>query len=141
MPVATGNHVAATMADGRIIAVGGSDQTGTVLITKTQIYDPATSSWSLGADQPVVHASYAGIAATPCGPVYVWGGILSTPGIKSVSAYDPSTDTWSVLDDLPFFAGGGAYGRFYDGQYIWASGRDNTAMTAKTYLSAAPIVE
>ena len=130
------------MADGRIISVAGESSGSNIL--KTQIFDPNTMSWSLGADQPIAHGNYPGVAATPCGPVYLWGGTPwpgQYPGIKSVSAYDPSTDTWSVLDDLPFFAGRGAYGRFYDGQYIWASGNNNTAITTKTYLSATPIVE
>jgi N-acetylneuraminic acid mutarotase len=144
LPVAVGNHVAATMADGRILSVAGELNGDTVNSLNTQIFDPATMSWSLGADQPIAHGNYPGIAATPCGTVYLWGGAPDPgkyPGIKAVSAYDPSTDTWSVLDDLPFFAGWGAHGRFYDGQYIHASGHTNSAMTAKTYLSATPIVE
>jgi N-acetylneuraminic acid mutarotase len=142
MPFAVGNHVAATMSDGRIVHVAGVNVDNSAFSLKTQIFDPTTMSWSLGADQPVYHKDYAGISATPCGPVYVWGGNDSEAGkhgIKNVSSYDPSADTWSTLADLPFFAGWGAYGRFYDGQYIWASGHDNTAMTAKTYLSTDPV--
>ena len=141
-----GNHGSATMADGRIISVAGVITGDLVGSVKTQIFDPATLTWAYGADQPQQHNDYPGIVATPCGQVYVWGG-NSAPngsgvygGTKKVSAYDPSTDTWSTLADLPFFAGWGAYGRFYDGQYIWASGHDNTAMTAKTYLSATPVL-
>ena len=144
MPVGVGNHVAATMADGRIISVAGVLDGNNVNSLNTQIFDPATMSWYLGAEQPIAHGNYPSVAATPCGPVYLWGGALasaSTSGTKPVSAYDPSADTWTVLEDLPFFAGWGAYGRFYDGQYIHASGHTNTDMTAKTYLSATPIVE
>jgi N-acetylneuraminic acid mutarotase len=139
--VAVGNHVATTMADGRIVSVAGVTGGSSPNSLKTQIFDSATMSWSLGTDQPVAHGNYAGIAATPCGPIYVWGGasVSALAGTKAVSAYDPSTDTWSTLADLPFFAAWGAYGRFYDGQYIWASGHDNTAMTAKTYLSTDPV--
>ena len=145
MPVAVGNHVVATMADGRIISVAGVSAPNTFVI-KTQIFDPTTMSWSLGADQPVTHGEYPSVAATPCGPVYLWGGDVGGDsahlGTRAVSSYDPSTDTWSVLDDLPFFAAWGAYGRFYDGQYIHASGHDGSgSATAKTYLSATPIVE
>jgi N-acetylneuraminic acid mutarotase len=147
LPVAVGNHVAATMADGRIVSVSGVLDGNNINSLKTQIFDPSTMSWSLGADQPVAHGNYSGVAATPCGPVYLWGGALAGSadtvfhGIKTVSAYNPNTNTWSVIDDLPFFASHGAYGRFYDGQYIHASGHNNSAMTAKTYLSATPIVE
>jgi N-acetylneuraminic acid mutarotase len=138
LPFAVADQVAATMADGRIIVAAGNNEP--INIIKTQIFDPATMTWALGADQPFEHGQYPGIVATPCGPVYLWGGGgLGEPGTKAVSAYDPSTDTWTVLEDLPFFAGWGAYGRFYDGQYIWASGHDNTAMTAKTYLSTDPV--
>lgn len=140
--VGVGNHVGTTMADGRVISVAGVLNGNTQSSLKTQIFNPSTMSWSYGADMPQAHNDYPGISATPCGTVYVWGG-SSAPsgglGIKKVSAYDPATDTWSTLADLPFFAGWGAYGRFYDGQYIWASGHDNTAMTAKTYLSTTPV--
>ncbi len=145
MLVGVGNHVSATLADGRIISVGGVITGDLVGSIKTQIFDPGTLSWNYGSDQPQQHNDYPGISATPCGQVYVWGGgaapngSLNYSGNKKVSAYDPSTDTWSVLTDLPFFAGYGAYGRFYDGQYIWASGHDNTDMTAKTYLSTDPV--
>jgi N-acetylneuraminic acid mutarotase len=144
LPAITANHVAVTLADGRTVSFAGVSGVSSPAVIKTQIFDPATMSWSLGADQPVAHGSYAGAAATPCGTAYLWGGSpvdTSNVGIKAVTAYDPNTDTWSVLEDLPFFAGLGAYGRFYDGQYIHASGHDGTAMTTKTYLSATPIVE
>jgi len=139
--VAVGNHVATTMADGRVVSVAGVTGGSSPNSLKTQIFDPAAASWSLGTDQLVAHGNYAGISATPCGPIYVWGGasVSAEAGTKAVSAYAPSTDTWSTLADLPFFAAWGAYGRFYDGQYIWASGHDNTAMTAKTYLSTDPV--
>jgi len=140
--VATGNHVGATLSDGRILAVAGVSGDDSPNVLETQIFDPETLTWSLGANHSVGHGNYCGIAATPCGTVYLWGGAgPSRAGTKMVSAYNPSTDTWSILEDLPFFAGWGAYGRFYDGQYIWASGHNNTSMTAKTYLSATPIVE
>jgi len=142
MLVGVGNHVAATMADGRIISVAGVLDGSTQSSLNTQIFDPSTMSWYLVTPQPTAHNDYSGIAATPCGQVHLWGGDSapsSNAAIKKVSSYDPSTDTWSTLADLPFFAGWGAYGRFYDGQYIWASGHDNTAMTAKTYLSTDPV--
>jgi N-acetylneuraminic acid mutarotase len=140
--VAVGNHVATTMADGRIIGISGVLDGNTSNSLNTQIFDPVTLSWSLASPQPVPHGNYSGVSSTPCGPVYLWGGALASAdraGTKSVSSYDPSTDTWSTLTDLPFFASHSAYGRFYDGQYIWASGHDNTGMTAKTYLSTDPV--
>jgi hypothetical protein len=137
LPQATGNHVSVTLADGRILSLAGVSGDSSPAVIKTQIFYPATMSWSLGSDQPVAHGNYPGAVATPCGPAYLWGGNMAT---KRVSAYDPSTDTWSVMDDLPFTASHGSYGRFYDGQYIWAGGFAPSA-TAKTYLSATPIVE
>jgi hypothetical protein len=137
LPQAVGNHVSVTLADGRILSLAGVSGDSSPAVIKTQIFYPATMSWSLGSDQPVAHGNYPGAVATPCGPAYLWGGNMAT---KRVSAYDPSTDTWSVMDDLPFTASHGSYGRFYDGQYIWAGGFAPSA-TAKTYLSATPIVE
>jgi hypothetical protein len=132
LPVAVGNHVATTMPDGKIISVAGVSGSLSPNVLKTQIFDPSSMSWSLGSDQTVSHGNYPGVAATPCGMLYLWGGSAS---VSALSAYDPSTDTWSVLSNLPFSANAGAYGRFYDGQYIWASGDS----TDKVYLSTDPV--
>jgi N-acetylneuraminic acid mutarotase len=126
MVVATGNHVAATMANGKTISTGGD------AAAVTQTFDPSTMAWSRVSDYTQPHGGYPGIAATPCGIVYLWGGRVGT---TNVSSYDPASDTWSILSDIPFAASHGAYGRFYDGQYIWASGNN----TDKTYLSTDPV--
>jgi hypothetical protein len=130
MVLGVGNHVAATMADGRTVSVAGDPGGGYTIAT--QIFNPTTMSWSRVTDQPQPHGGYPGIAATPCGTVYLWGG---ASGTTNVSSYEPASGTWSVLSDIPFAASHGAYGRFYDGQYIWASGNN----TDKVYLSTDPV--
>lgn len=138
---ATGNHVTATLSDGRIISTAGvGNPASSVYNTHTEIFSPTTMSWTEVSPCPENLGNYSGIVATPCGQVYVWGGsaVGGTAGRKLIYEYIPATDKWIKLSDLPFFAGYGAYGQFANGQYIWASGHDGTAMTAKTYISVAP---
>ena len=129
-----GNHVLASMADGRVISTAGALSSG-ALSPHTEIFDPVSMTWTEVSPCPEALGEYSGIAATVCGPVYVWGGIVSGVTHKKIYSYDPATDTWTKLPDLSFFASQGVYGQFYDGQYIWASGKDNVGATTKVYLS------
>jgi hypothetical protein len=63
------------------------------------IYDPATNSFSAGAEMPSPRAA-GGVAA--------WGGLLIYAGglgpegsVARVDAYDPASNSWTQLQDLP----------------------------------------
>jgi N-acetylneuraminic acid mutarotase len=66
----------------------------------TQIYDPATDTWSKGAQNP--HPTSGGGTAVLGGKLYiVGGGTLDTSAFNTVSVYDPATDKWSTTTPYP----------------------------------------
>jgi YVTN family beta-propeller protein len=71
----------------------------------TQIYNPATNSWSLGASIPATaFGSEAGATTGILAPaqIYVFGGLGGfLTGSNQNWAYDPTTNSWSSAAALP----------------------------------------
>ena len=66
----------------------------------TQIYDPATDTWTTGAQNP--NATSSGGSAVLDGKLYVVGGTTATSQpLTTVSVYDPSTNTWGTAASYP----------------------------------------
>lgn len=109
-PLATARNAAgAAVLGGRLYVVGGrspgiraNDQTS---LASTEVYDPATDSWSAGVPLPTARGSL-GVAALG-GRLYALGG-ESTPGTVSnaVERFDATTNTWSTLPAMPLRAHG-----------------------------------
>jgi len=100
---------ASAVVDNKIYVIGGSgyiiypgDMLMPHLFDLTQIYDPATDTWSLG--DPIPNLGFALFAAGATTGVfapkriYVIGG-ATTVGTNQI--YDPETDTWTYGADLP----------------------------------------
>src|SRR5690606_11718496 len=66
------------------------------------IYDPATDTWSRGADAPFIFAA-AGRAVLD-GQLYVAGGCSNHCFLDAVHRYDPPTATWQPLARYPVAA-------------------------------------
>lgn len=109
-PLATARNAAgAAVIGGRLYVVGGrspgiraGDQTS---LASTEVYDPATDSWSGAAPLPTARGSLAVVALG--GRLYAMGG-ESTPGTVSdaVERFDPATGLWSTLTAMPLRAHG-----------------------------------
>ena len=98
MPVALKFPAGTGVIKGKIYVVGGN--TANAVIADNQIYDPATSSWSVGAALP--SPTFASASAVVHNILYVMGGL--TAGIQytnAVWAYDPKTNTWSAKSAMP----------------------------------------
>ena len=97
-------QVAAGAIDGKLYVAGG----GTYYIVDgtqrtrhhyvLEIYDPATESWSAGAD--MLTARSGACAAVVEGKLYVIGG-TSGPLLDLVEVYDPATNTWTSVAPMP----------------------------------------
>lgn len=89
-------EVAAAVADGRIVVVGGFAPGATV--ATTEIYDVAEDRWSDGPDLPVAvnHA----MGASHGGEAYVFGGTLSD-GEISDAAFVLRDGAWQPLPAMP----------------------------------------
>ena len=67
----------------------------------TQIYDPATNTWSAGAPLPVATGNGAPGAVVK-NILYVFGGGTESEGVTSaVWAYNPETNSWSSKSPMP----------------------------------------
>jgi len=121
-PLATARNAAgAAVIGGRLYVVGGrspgiraNDQTS---LASTEVYDPATNTWSAGVPLPTARGSLA--VAALGGRLYAMGG-ESTPGTVSdaVERFDPATGTWTTLTAMPLRAHGLAVVAVGDSLYV-----------------------
>ena len=107
-PVPNGSQwMAECTLNGKIYLFGGLSSTAAVssfTLGTTQIFDPSTQSWTMGADMPT--ARYLATAVAVDGKIYVMGGrTLSATGsggpVSANEVYDPSTDSWSTATSMP----------------------------------------
>lgn len=101
------NHEAAEVFDGKIYYFGGLyENTSTPNnpwrgTSAVQIYDPATNTWSRGADIPFTTGSVA--TALIGGKIYLAGGIGADGYThNSAAVYDPIANTWTMIADEPY---------------------------------------
>lgn len=92
MPIAN-SEFSVALVDGLFYAVGGFQASNQ---TKLLIYDPASDSWSSGADVPN-RTHHSGVVPHG-GKVYSIGGTRSE---TLVQIYDPATDSWSQGSKMP----------------------------------------
>ncbi|BCT76545.1 hypothetical protein SCMU_23870 [Sinomonas cyclohexanicum] len=91
-------HTLVTLADGRVLAVGGepsSDQTQvTSGVLPAEIWDPATGAWSVIGSLATARNYHSSAVLQPDGSVLVAGGghedSLNNPGQYSAQVYSPS---------------------------------------------------
>ena len=83
-------HAAVTLADGRILVVGGMNSAP---LAGTEIYDPAADTWTLVA--PMAQSRCGHSAACEGGLVIVTGGFNQGP-LASIQIYDVAADAWHL---------------------------------------------
>ncbi len=111
-----GHHHAAEVHAGKWYLLGGLDSGQ----GKVQIYDPATNTWSLGADMP-----WAGGSVASClinGKIYVSGGIVGNVTVDDCAVYDIATNTWTALAPMPPSKGRNHAASGTDGSKFWIFG-------------------
>ena len=66
----------------------------------TEMYDPATDTWTKMADMPTPRIGVW--AAALGGKVYVMGGLSwENQALRTVEAFDPKTNSWRQVPDMP----------------------------------------
>lgn len=95
------DHVAAVAYDGKIYAFAGRE---TEDYRSMEIYDPATDSWSFGADMRTVRGGHG--AAVIGDLIFVVGGeqigVIPEQAVDTVEVYNPRSNTWLKEFELPF---------------------------------------
>ncbi|WP_224248147.1 Kelch repeat-containing protein [Hyalangium gracile] len=92
-------HTATLLPDGRVLITGGSAQKWSFFLDSTELYDPATNTWSGGARMHVRRLHHSATLLRD-GRVLVAGG----EGFEFYSAraelYDPATNTWTMTGSM-----------------------------------------
>ena len=110
--------MAAGSVGGKIYVVGGRSRSSTAL-SRVDVYDVASNSWSSARPLPARRWIPNG-ASMINGKLYVSGGLDpdGTP-TKTLFVYDPSTDRWTRKADLPQPSCGGAQGVISGRLYVY----------------------
>jgi N-acetylneuraminic acid mutarotase len=115
---------------GKVYLTGGCADSNCAASAKTVVFDPATGTFSTGANYPhaVSWMSCGGIG----GSVYCAGGTGSTEYTDGYS-YDPGADAWTALPNLPVDLWGSQYAAA-NGLLVIAGGvtGGSTAVTNRT---------
>ncbi len=97
-------HTATLLADGRVLVAGSVvPSPGGVIARSSEIYDPATGSWTLAASLRHGHAGHTATLLRD-GRVLVAGGsevAASRALASSTELFDPAAGTWALAADLP----------------------------------------
>lgn len=109
-----GHHHAAEVYNKKLYLIGGLNGAE----GKVQIYDPATNTWSLGANMPFAAGSSS--SAVIQGQIYVAGGIVAGTTTNKVAKYNPATNTWQTLANMP--AGRNHAASATDGKLLYVFG-------------------
>ena len=86
----------AGVVDGKIYVIGGQPP-----VSKNEMYDPATDTWTPKLDMPTPRRSPT--CGVVDGKIYTFGGIPVNGGpcTDVVEMYDPATDTWTTKAPMP----------------------------------------
>jgi N-acetylneuraminic acid mutarotase len=136
---------AVTLADGRVLVVGGSmnRERAPIELASAEIYDPASGSWNTGGALTTARSGFALVALNDGGALAAGGiGGLGTTRLEylsSIERFDPVSSTWSAAADLPVPVAGASGIRLADGRVLVAGGAMREAelidAEAGTYVS------
>lgn len=92
-------HSATLLNDGQVLVAGGYGS-GSIRLSQTELYDPATGRWTRTGDLGFGRVNHTA-TLLPDGQVLVVGG-LGSGGIRLVQTelYDPATGRWTRTGDL-----------------------------------------
>jgi N-acetylneuraminic acid mutarotase len=133
---------AQTTYNGKIYIFGGNSDwnpEGLITLNTTFIYDPATDTWTRGANMPT--ARYLATATEVDGKIYVIGGrTLDASGsggpVNVNEAYDPATDTWTTKAPIPQAIRGHAAGAYNGKVYVFGGNTGTYQKTVRIYNPA-----
>ena len=91
------SHTATLLPDGKVLAVGGFDDTHAVATAER--YDPATKTWSAAGAMATPRYLHTA-TLLPNGKVLVSGGISVSTAVPTNELYDPATNTWTAAGPM-----------------------------------------
>ncbi|HPM78644.1 MAG TPA: kelch repeat-containing protein, partial [bacterium] len=114
----------------KIYIWGGMSAFGTYY-NDTQIYNPATNSWSYGANMPAPKSNFG--YAIVDGIAYAVAGYYDETVLTSVYAYDIHANSWTTVADYPEQLAGVMCADGQDGNLYCFGGNFDTTTPKSTY--------
>ena len=99
MSVARATHQATRLPSGKVLITGGCTGSCETSLDQVELFDPATSTFSLLPAMGLARNSHAAVALTD-GRVLVAGGWSGSQVSASVEIFDPASGTFSALSDM-----------------------------------------
>jgi hypothetical protein len=123
------------LANGCVFVTGGLTWGGSSNLTTTEIYDPATNTWTYG---PAFQGRNEHSQTTLTdGRVLVAGGINNSAPIATAQIFDPATNTWSDTGSLETARSEHLAVLLQDGRVLVVGGKSSTG----TSLDSAEIFD
>jgi N-acetylneuraminic acid mutarotase len=119
MATSRSSHTATVLPSGKVLVVGGWDDT--VPVSSAELYDPATNTWSRAASMVIARAHHTATLLAS-GKVLVSGGWNNGSTLASAELYDPVTDTWSPAGSMASPRGGHTATLLSSGKVLVAGG-------------------
>jgi N-acetylneuraminic acid mutarotase len=119
---------AVTLADGRVLIVGGSvsRESAPIEQASAEVYDPDSGRWISAGTLATARSGFALVALEDGGAIVAGGfggqGTDARASLSSVERFDPVSSMWSSADDLPVPVAGAAGIRLDDGRVLLAGG-------------------
>ncbi len=123
----TGGHRAVSLADGRVLVIGGYDTQLGIYTATCEIYDPAARRWRMVASMGTPRGAAMGVVLAD-GSVVVAGGYNDQAGaLASAERYFPDRDQWVPLRPMSAARGGYATLTVLSRRRLLAAGGDGPA--------------
>jgi N-acetylneuraminic acid mutarotase len=133
---------AVTLADGRVLIVGGiaSPDSAPIERASAEVFDPDRGTWSPASSLKRARSGFALVALADGGAIVAGGFSLSAhTRLSSVERFDPAAKRWTSAAALPNHVSGAAGIRLVDGRVLLAGGSevdpDLVDANAGTYVS------
>ena len=120
------------LPDGKVLVVGGLFD-GTAADLTTNLFDPATGTWSAGPSTLFAHGNVPQAVELADGRILLTGGRYGAVDVRtSAEIFDPATNAWTATGSMQRGRAGHTLTRLADGRILaaggWTSGGfDNTA--------------
>jgi len=121
---ARGGAHAVTLADGRVLVVGGSGEADGAPLGSAEVLDPATGTWASAGSLATTRQGF-GLVGLPDGGALVVGGFTDseTPvATASAERFDPRTLSWSSAGSMQSAAANRTAVLLRDGRVLVAGG-------------------
>jgi hypothetical protein len=112
----------AVFSDGRPLAAGGVICCGYQALSESEIYDPATDTWTQIGDLNQARAGSAMVTLPDGTAIITGGGGNDSQLLASTEAYNPATGAWSPRAPLPVAVGDPAFALLRDRDFLVAGG-------------------